>query len=154
MEGFECAGPWNLRPRATWFLWSVSVIHPTQQGESDILQPRGNYPHHHKPHLNTLIYRGSSKKRGGGERGMKREMKWVISNEATFLQRQLTDQFVRMERERSQLPMLNSNFEMSPSPPLLFFSRVSGSDWSGTGSTLLYLVTSAPAGSNIWHDWF
>lgn len=26
MEGFECAGPWNPRPQATWFLWCVSVI--------------------------------------------------------------------------------------------------------------------------------
>lgn len=28
-----------------------------QQGESDILQPQGNCPHHHKPHGTTLIWK-------------------------------------------------------------------------------------------------
>lgn len=33
------------------FLWCMSVTHPPKEGESDILQPRGNYSHNHKPHL-------------------------------------------------------------------------------------------------------
>ncbi len=50
-----------------------------------------------------------------GEGLSKRESKWVISNEATFLQRNFTDHFVRTEREHSQLV-----HEMSPSPVAIF----------------------------------
>ena len=70
MEGFECEGPWNLRPRGHLvFVVHVSNSSPQHGRESDILQPKGNCPHHrktssYKPNIQRIFQGGG----GGNER--------------------------------------------------------------------------------------
>lgn len=145
MEGFECAGPWNLRPQATLFLWCVSVNPPPNRGKVIFCSHRGTatspQTSFYYPNTRRIFQKGDRKG----------EMTWVILKK---IQKIVFKNRSHISIVSWQQPagahalthsiILSSNFS---TPPLFLFfsSRVGGSDWSGIGSTLLYLKTSGAA---------